>query len=100
LLERTGCRDTFTASGPGFVVYRVTAPAGVGRAAAVALIAAGKRAIPAAGRYAVKIKATRKGAKSLRKARKLRATLTVGFTDSVGNVAKRSKKVVLRRKSS
>jgi hypothetical protein len=100
LLRKSGCRDSFTAPGPGFVVYRVTAPAAGGRAAAVAVIATGKRAIPAAGRYAVKVKATRKGAKPLRKARKLRATLTVRFTDSMGNVAKRSKKVVLRRKSS
>jgi hypothetical protein len=79
------------------VVYRVSAPAAGGRAAAVALIASGKRAIPAAGSYPVKVKATKKGRKRL-KARKLRATLTVTSTDSRGNVAKHSRKVVLRRK--
>jgi Tol biopolymer transport system component len=98
LLRRAGCRDSFTALGPGFVVYRVVAPAADSRAAAVAVIASGKRAIPSAGSYPVKVKATKKGRKSLRKARKLRATLTVTFTDSTGNVAKRSKRITLKRK--
>ena len=98
LLRRAGCRDSFRALGPGFVVYRVSAPAAGGRAAAVAVIASGKRAIPAAGSYPVKVKATKKGRKRLRKARKLRATLTVIFTDSAGNVAKRSKTIILKRR--
>jgi hypothetical protein len=34
----------------------------------------------------------------LKKARKLKATLTITFTDRDGNVAKKSKKVVLKRK--
>jgi Tol biopolymer transport system component len=98
LLRRTGCRDSFTALGPGFLLYRVTVPAAGARAAAVAVIASGKRAIPAAGSYPVKVKATKQGRTRLRKAGMLRATLTVTFTDSTGNVAKRSKTITLKRK--
>jgi hypothetical protein len=98
LLRKNGCRDLFTALRPGTVVYRVTA-AGTGtRAGAGTLIASGRKAIRAAGSYPVKVKATKKGRRQLRKALKLRAMLTVTFTDSSGNIAKRSKTVVLRRR--
>jgi hypothetical protein len=97
LLKKRGCRDSFTALGPGTVVHRLTAPTTRTRATAVVAIASGKRAIPAAGTYPVKIKATSKGRKRLREARKLRATLTVRFTDPRGNVTRRSKPVVLKR---
>ena len=97
LLSKGGCRDSFTAPRRGIVVYRVTAPAADAGAAA-ALIASGRRVIPEAGSYPVGVKATKKGRRRLRRARKLRATLTVTFTDSMGNVAKRSKKVILKRK--
>ena len=99
LLKKRGCRDSFKALAPGSLVYRVTARAGTVRAAAVAVIASGRKAIPAAGTHAVNVKATKRGRKRLRKARKLRATLTVTFTDTRGNAAKRSTKVVLKRKT-
>jgi hypothetical protein len=98
LLKKRGCRDSFTALGPGAVRYRVTAPAARANASAAAVIARATRVIPAAGSYPVRVKATKKGRMRLRKARKLRATLTVTFTDSRGNVAKRSKKIVLKRR--
>jgi hypothetical protein len=77
----------------------VTAVVAGSRPAAAAVIATGKRTVPAAGRYSVTLKATSKGRKPLRRARKLRVTLTVSFTDSTGTAVKRSKKVVLRRKT-
>jgi hypothetical protein len=97
LLKKNGCRDSFAALGPGTLVYRVTSRAESVRA--VAVIASGRKAIPAAGRYPVKVKATKRARKRLRKTRKLRARLTVTFSDSRGNVAKRSTKVVLQRKT-
>jgi hypothetical protein len=99
LLKKTGCRDSFTALRPGTVVYRLTTAGGGTRAASGTLLASGRRAIRAAGSYPVKIKATKKGRRRLPKARKLRATLTVTFTDSSGNIAKRSNTVVLRRRN-
>lgn len=94
-----GCTDRFAALEAGKVVEQVTAPAAAGAGAAAKLvIAKGSRAIPAAGTYAVKIKATKKGRKLLKKARRLKATLTITFTDADGNVAKKSKKLVLKRK--
>ena len=99
LLRKTGCRDSFTALRRGTVVYRLTTAGAGTRAAAGTLIASGRKAIRAAGSYPVKVKATKKGRRRLRKARKLRATLTVTFTDSSGNIAKRSKTVVLRRRN-
>ena len=97
LLRRTGCRDSFTAVRRGTVVYRLTAPA-AGTGAARSVIAQGGRKIPAAGRYPVRIKATRKGRLRLRKGGTLRARLTITFTDSAGKRAKRSREVVLGRK--
>lgn len=100
LLKKAGCADSFTALKQGTVGYQVTAPAAAGRSAAAAAIAiaSARKAIPAAGTYPLKIKATKKGRSRLKKTRKLRAKLTVRFTDSDGNVATKSKKIVLKRK--
>lgn len=91
LLRKAGCRDSFTALRSGTVAFRVTTAAGT-------LIAAGRKSIPAAGSYTVKVKATKKGRQRLRRARKLRATLTVTFTEPRGNLTKRSTPVVLKRR--
>jgi hypothetical protein len=91
LLRKAGCRDSFTALRRGTVAYRVTTAAGT-------LIARGRKSIPAAGSYTVKVKATKKGRQRLRRARKLRATLTVSFTEPRGNLIKRSMPVVLMRR--
>ena len=97
LLKTGGCRDTFTALRPGTVLYRVSVPATAARAAAGTVIASGRKAIRAAGDHPVKVKATKKGRRLLRRARKLRARLTVTFKDSSGDTAKRAKAVVIRR---
>jgi hypothetical protein len=92
LLKRSGCRDSFTAPDRGTIVYRLTTAT-----RARTTLATGKRAVPGPGSYPIKISATKKGRKRLRKARRLRATLTVSFTDAQGAVTKRSKRIVLRR---
>ena len=97
LLKKGGCRDTFTALRQGTVLYRVSVPATAARAAAGTVIASGRKAIRAAGDHSVKVKATKKGRRLLRRARKLRARLTVTFKDSSGDTAKRAKAVVIRR---
>ena len=61
LLAKSGCRDSFSAIAPGTVAYRVTATAAGAGTAAAAVIASGRRSIPAAGIYAIKVKATQKG---------------------------------------
>jgi hypothetical protein len=98
LLAKAGCIDSFTALKGGTVVYRVTAPTAGAGAAATIVVASGKRTIQSAGTYKVTIKATSKGRRRLKKARKLNGKLTVTFTDSDGNVATKSKKVLLKRK--
>ena len=92
LLKRNGCRDSFMAPDRGTIVYRLTAAT-----RGQTTLATGKRAVAGPGNCGIKIRATKKGRKRLRKTRTLRATLTLSFTDAHGATTKRSKRIVLRR---
>jgi hypothetical protein len=100
LLKRKG----FTAGGLDaltagrFALILTARPAGRGaRAGARVTIARGTRVARAAGRYSLRARLTRKGARLLRRTRRLRATLTLRFTPAGGRSQSRSRPLRLRR---
>ena len=62
------------------------------------VVARGKKALKAAGPYKLKIKATKKGRKLLRRARKVRGTLVVRFRGKSGKVTTQKRKLTLKRR--
>jgi hypothetical protein len=60
-------------------------------------VATGSRAVPRAGRYSVRLRLTKQGTRLLRRARRVRARLTLGFVPPFGTAQTRSTKVTLRR---
>jgi hypothetical protein len=67
-------------------------------AAARTVIARGSRKIPRAGKFKVKVKATKKGRRSLRLLPRIRAKLTVTVVNKAGRKVTKTRKVTLKRK--
>jgi hypothetical protein len=96
LLRRKRVRIAYEADGPGALALRATGtptPA----ASRASLLASGRHSFAAAGRARVAVKLTRKGARRLRRARGVRATLRATFTPAGGTPTTATKKVRLRR---
>ena len=91
---------TFDAPEPGTLAVRLTAKsASAGRASAsrVTVLASGRRVFKTAGRAIFKVKLTRRGATRLRRARRLRASLSVSFTTQRGAKVSVKRSVALKR---
>jgi hypothetical protein len=91
LLRKGGFTLTFTAPGPGVMTAKLTA---AGRKAA---LARGRHVYKAAGKAKLKAKLTKAGRKRLRKARRLKAELTLSFAPAGGKVITTTSKVWLKR---
>jgi hypothetical protein len=100
LLRRGGLKAKgLDAVGAGRFGLALTGRA-AGRASAAAKpvsIARGSRTVSGAGSYTLKAKLTRQGKRLLRRARRVKGTLTLSFSPPTGTTVKRSAKVKLRR---
>jgi dolichol-phosphate mannosyltransferase len=102
LLTRGGFTiPDFDALTAGTLSVVVTAPSAPPQAAAAAArrvtIARARRSFARAGRYRVRVKLTKPGRRLLRRAPRVKVTLTLTFTDRSGKTTKRARKVTLRR---
>ncbi len=93
----------FTAKGKaitkGRLTINVTAPAPKKKKAkASATIASGAANITKAGSYSLKVKLTKQGKKLIRRAKRLKLTVTMTFRDSAGRVSKSKGTVTLVKK--
>ena len=61
------------------------------------VLAKGSRSVPAAGRYALKVKLTHRGRRLLRRAQRAKVTLAIAFRDISGRTTVRRKAVKMRR---
>jgi len=78
----------------------VTAPAPKkkAKASATVKIASGAANITKAGSYSLKVKLTKQGKKLIRRAKRLKLTVTMTFRDSAGRVSKSKGTVTLVKK--
>ena len=67
------------------------------RARGAAVLARGTRTVTRAGRHSVTLRLTRAGRAALRRARRLRVRLTIGFTPAGGRALTRSRAVTIKR---
>jgi hypothetical protein len=88
LLKRRQIKVSFEAPSAGKLTLGIT---GSGR------LAAGRLTFTAAGKRAVVIKLSRKGASKLRRARKVRLTLTARFAPTGGSAAAATRRLTLKR---
>jgi hypothetical protein len=96
LLRRKLVRLTFTADEAGTLALRLTGSA-TGHASRASLVATGKRKFAAAGSQRITLKLTRPGARLLRRASGLRASLRATFTPTTGAATTATKAVRLKR---
>ena len=95
LLRKRRLTIEFTAPSAGTLAARLTAT-GISASRAIVL-ASGRRAYSAPGNARFAIKLTRKGAKALKRVRRLRATLRVSFTPSGAKAISTTSRVRIRR---
>jgi hypothetical protein len=91
LLRKRGFTLRFTAPGPGVLTAKLTA------AGRKTVLARGRLVYKAAGTATLKVKLTGAGRKRLRKARRLKATLKLGFTPAGGTAITTTSKVRMKR---
>ena len=72
-------------------------PRGEAGVARKAVLAKGSRSVADAGRYALKVKLTRQGRRLLRRDRRAKVTLRIGFRDKFGRGASTDRSLKLRR---
>lgn len=89
LLSRGWFRAGYRASGPGTLTIRLTK----GRT----VLAAARRGVHRAGRVSVPVKLTKAGRRTLRKAKRVRAKLTVSFAPRKGKRSSSSRVLTLKR---
>ena len=82
---------------PGTVAARITANAPAGTAKRIVVIS-GKRTFAGPGRGTLKLKATKKGRRLLRRSRRLKLSVALTFTDRAGKKPRASGKVTVKRK--
>jgi hypothetical protein len=100
LLRKRQFAVSFDAAEPGTLGVKLTAGSGGARSAAATrttALASGSHTFTASGRSTVKVKLTRKGIKLLRRARRLRALLTVSFKPQAGSAVSVNGRVTLKR---
>jgi hypothetical protein len=100
LLRKRQLLVTFDAPEPGALGIRLTAAGGSARSAAasrVTTLATGRRAFTRAGRATFKVKLTRQGVKLLRRARRLRPTLSLSFKPTAGSAVRVKRSVRMKR---
>jgi hypothetical protein len=100
LLRKRQFQVTFDAPEPGTLGVRLTAARRAARSAAasrVTTLATGSHIFTRSGRATFKVKLTRRGAKLLRRSRRLRVTLSCSFKPKTGSVVSVKRSVALRR---
>jgi hypothetical protein len=89
-------RDVDALLAGSFSAGLTSSPRAAGEARKVVL-ARGSRSVPAAGRYSLKVKLTRRGKRLLRRDRRARLTLALAFRDARGHTTLKRKLVRMRR---
>jgi hypothetical protein len=79
------------------IALKAKPPRGRASGAAAVTLAGGSRRVTTAGRYQVRVKLTRKGVRLLRRARRLRVTVSLRFVPASGTALGRTGKLTLRR---